>query len=89
MTRLWEIYFDICFDNIYNGLTSQNWCSFPTGNGSEHNTNGGRIMMYVRRDIPANSLATENAPLEGLYVELNLRNAKWLFIVHTVQTKRW
>lgn len=46
-------------------------------------------MMYVRRDIPANSLATENAPLEGLYVELNLRNAKWLFIVHTIQTKRW
>ena len=52
--------------------------SFPTGNGSDQDANGGGIMMYVRGDIPANFLATENAPLECLFVELNLRNAKWL-----------
>ena len=35
-------------------------------------------MLYVREDIPANLLATEKAPLESLYIELNIRNTKWL-----------
>ena len=58
--------------------------SFPNGNflidgfstpfWSDRGANGGRIMLYVRKDIPANLLATENAPLEGLHIELDLRN---------------
>ena len=35
-------------------------------------------MLHVREDIAANLLATENAPLERLYIELNIRNIKWL-----------
>ena len=37
-------------------------------------------MLYVRKDIPANLLATENAVLKDLYIELNLQNKKWLLI---------
>ena len=32
----------------------------------------------MKEDIPANILSTENVPLESLYIELNLRNTKWL-----------
>ena len=36
-------------------------------------------MLYVREDIPSNLLATEEKiHVEGLHVELNLRNKKWL-----------
>ena len=36
-------------------------------------------MLYVREDIPSNLLATdEKNHIESLYVELNLRNEKWL-----------
>ena len=58
--------------------------SFPTIDGfstpfwSDCDANVGRIMLYVRKDIPANLLATENALLESLYIESNLRNTKWL-----------
>ena len=31
-------------------------------------------MLYVRENIPAKILAAENASLEGLYIELNLKN---------------
>lgn len=37
-------------------------------------------MLYVRKDIPANLLATENVVLKDLYIELNLQNTKWLLI---------
>ena len=62
--------------------------SFPIGNfiidgfstpyRLDRNAKGGGIMLYVREDIPSNLLATENSPLEGLYIELNLKNKKWL-----------
>ena len=58
--------------------------SFPTIDGfstpfwSDCDANVGRIMLHVRKDIPANLLATENALLESLYIESNLRNTKWL-----------
>ena len=36
-------------------------------------------MLYVREDIPSNLLATdEKNHIESFYVELNLRNEKWL-----------
>ena len=39
---------------------------------------GGGLMLFVREDIPSNLLTTEDKPTEGFYVELNLRNSKWL-----------
>ena len=35
-------------------------------------------MLYVRVDIPANLLEVETKPIQGFYVEINLRNGKWL-----------
>ena len=32
------------------------------------------IILFVREDISSNLRAMENEPIEGLYVELNLRN---------------
>ena len=61
--------------------------SFPIGNflingfttpcRSDRDAKGGGITVFVREDIRSNLLATENKPIEGLYVELNLRNDKW------------
>ena len=38
----------------------------------------GRIMLFVREDIPAKLIFTEVSPIEGFYVEINLRKQKWL-----------
>ena len=38
-------------------------------------TYGGGLMLFVRKGIPSNLLAK---PIEGFYIELNLRNDKWL-----------
>ena len=35
-------------------------------------------MLYVREDIPTNLLEVETKPSEGFYVEINVRNDKWL-----------
>ena len=39
---------------------------------------GGGVMLFVREDIHSKSLLTENAPIEGFYIEINLRKKKWL-----------
>ena len=39
---------------------------------------GGGILLYVREDIPTNLFEVETKPIEGFYVEINLRNDKWL-----------
>ena len=60
--------------------------SFPTRNFSmdgfstpfERDGNEGGIMLYVREHIPANILVTESAPSKDLYVEISLKNTKWL-----------
>ena len=38
----------------------------------------GGLMLFVRDDIPSNLLKIEEKPVEYFYVELNLRNSKWL-----------
>ena len=38
----------------------------------------GGIMLYIREDIPSNLVATDKEPIESPYVELNLRNEKYL-----------
>ena len=60
--------------------------SFPNGNflidgfstpyRLDQNSNGGGLMLLVREDIPSNLV--EAKPIEGFYIELNLRNDKWL-----------
>ena len=35
-------------------------------------------MLFLRDDIPSNLLIIEEKPIESFYVELNLRNRKWL-----------
>ena len=34
--------------------------------------------LFVREDIPSKLLLAENAPIEGFYIEINLRKKKWL-----------
>ena len=62
--------------------------SFPLGqfkiNGfnalfkPDSNSNSGGIMLFVREDILAKLILSEIPPVEGLYVEVNLRKQKWL-----------
>ena len=63
--------------------------SFPAGNfviggfstpyRLDRDSNGGDIMLYVRENIPSNLLATDEKNLiESFYIEINLRNEKWL-----------
>ena len=35
-------------------------------------------MLYIREDIPSNLLATDKEHIGSLYVELNVRNEKYL-----------
>ena len=44
----------------------------------DRNSNGGGPMLFVREDIPSNLVEAEAKPTEGFYIELNLRNDKWL-----------
>ena len=62
--------------------------SFPIGNflidgfstpyRLDRNSNGGGLMLFVREDISSNLVEAEAKPIEGFYIELNLRNDKWL-----------
>ena len=44
----------------------------------DRNSNGVGILLYIREDIPSYIIATEKKPVESFYVELNLRNEKYL-----------
>ena len=50
----------------------------------DRNSNGGGIMLFVREDIPAKLIFTEVSPIEGFYVEINLRKqvVNMLFLRH-------
>ena len=39
---------------------------------------GGGLMLFTREHIPSKLLSTENAPIEGFYIDINLRKNKWL-----------
>ena len=51
---------------------------FSTPDRLDRNSNGGGLMLFIREDIPSNLVETEAKPIEGFYIELNLRNDKWL-----------
>ena len=46
----------------------------------DRNRNGGGVLIYIREDIPSKNLISHTLPsdIEGLFIELNLRNSKWL-----------
>ena len=62
--------------------------NFPTENFLIHgcstpyrldrNPNSVGHMLFVREEIPSNLVKAETKPIEGFYIELNLRNDKWL-----------
>ena len=54
--------------------------NFPNGTPYrlDRNSNGGGLMLFVREDIPSYLVEAEAKPIEGFYIELNLRNDKWL-----------
>ena len=43
----------------------------------DRNSNGGSIMLFIRKDIPAKLIASETSRTEGPYVEVKLRKKKW------------
>ena len=49
--------------------------------GLDRYKNGGRIMIFIRDDIPSRVLTKHVFPddIKGLFIELNFRKAKWLF----------
>ena len=46
----------------------------------DRNEKGGRVMIYVREDIPCRELTTlpPSSNFEGIFLEINLRKTKWL-----------
>ena len=44
----------------------------------DRNCRGGGTMLYVREDIPSKLLLSDNQPIEGFYIEINLRKKKRL-----------
>ena len=51
---------------------------FCTPHRLDRNSKVGGILLYVREDIPSNLITVDISPIESFYVELNLRNNKWL-----------
>ena len=47
----------------------------------------GGLMLFVREDIPCKLLSLENKPMEGFYVEINLRKTKWLLCCSYIPSK--
>ena len=44
----------------------------------DRNSNGGGIMLFVRKDILAKLIFLIVSPIEVSYVKINLRKQKWL-----------
>ena len=42
----------------------------------DRNANGGGIMLFIRNDIRAKAVSTDDSPSESFYVELNFRKKK-------------
>ena len=51
---------------------------FSTPYRLDRNSNSGGLRFFVTEDIPSNLVEAEAKPIEGFYIELNLRNDKWL-----------
>ena len=52
---------------------------FSTPFRLDQNDKGGGIILYIRENIPSTLVSTESSQVEGIFVEINLRNKKkWL-----------
>ena len=53
---------------------------FSTPFRLDRNHEGGGIIIYVREDIPCKEIKNHYLPkdIEGIFIELNLRNKKWI-----------
>ena len=53
---------------------------FVKPSGLERNSKGGGIMLFIRENVPFRLLKPGNLPSnsEGLFIEINLREKKWL-----------
>ena len=47
----------------------------PSGQTDQY---GGGLLVFVREDITAKHLSSENNPIEGIYVKLNFCKKNWL-----------
>ena len=65
-------------DSVPNAQFSEDGFSEPFR--SDRNRKGGRIMIYIRENIPSKILEKHNFSddIEGLFAELNFRKVKWL-----------
>ena len=48
----------------------------------DRNSHGGGLLLYIREDIPCKEIKTHKLPdnIEGIFIEINLRNKKWIII---------
>ena len=46
---------------------------------SDRNVNSGRILLYIRDDIPS-TLLNSDMFIESFYIEINIRKKKWLLV---------
>ena len=44
-------------------------------------------MLYIKEDKPSKLLSIENEPIEGFYIEINLKGKNGSFIVHIIYTR--
>ena len=51
---------------------------FSTPYKLHRNSNGDGLTLFVGEGIPSNLVEAEAKPIEGFYIELNLRNDRWL-----------
>ena len=54
------------------------WCNLNSGLRLDRNSKNGDILWHVGQDIPSNLITEDVNLLKSSYVELNLRNDKWL-----------
>ena len=76
---------------IYNITSTHVCCNYICIDGFtppfrlDWDNNWGGIMLFVREDTPYKLLPVENHPMEGFYVEINLRKPNGWFVAVTVQ----
>ena len=44
----------------------------------DRNSEGGGVIIYIREDLPSRELKSSTKEIEGIIIEMNIRNNKWL-----------
>ena len=63
-------------------LSIDGFCRPFRADRNSNGRDGGGILIYIRSDIPCRQLNKHEFPdsIEGLFVEINFRKSKWLFL---------